>query len=273
MPKRVLVVDDEAEIAQFNIELLRRTGYQAEACQDTGTALRQIAQSDFDLLLTDLNLGCRADGFVLAGALKLMHPQARVLLVTGNPDLAGAWKTIQEFVDGVLMKPVSGAVMRAAVEWVEKPKSARAEPVDLSTLIERYCAEIMDDWLENVEADPIVNRVGLERHERLDDLHAVLKDVALHMRQPDKMTLLECTENARRHGRLRRQEGYAIPALLREASHIRQAITRLLSRHFLELNPDRLLPDLFSMNASVDENLLQSLCAFSEAAPRNSQAA
>lgn len=262
MGKRVLVVDDDPAIASLNQELLQFFGYQAEACQDVKTALRKIIQDEHDILVTDLNLGSRADGYILAGATKLMRPRATVLLVTGNPDLRHAWKTIQSFVDRVLVKPVKLNQLKDAIEWLQTPEREVPILINLAELIEHYREELIEDWLQYVEADPLVAKVKLSREERLDDLDSILSDIVQHLRNPAMISSAGRHQAAWKHGQLRQHESYSTPALMREASHMRQAITRLIERHFLDISFDNLISDLFTMNSSVDENMLDSLRAF-----------
>ncbi len=263
MGKRILVVDDDASIAQFNAKLLQLAGHQAESCTDTLSALRQITSDGYEVLVTDLNLGSRADGYILAGALKLARPGATVLLVTGSPDLQQAWKMMQSFVDRVLIKPVNSAAMQTAIEWLHTAGREPHPMLKLADLIERQRMELIEDWLAHAEADAMITTIALDREARLDDLEQILDDIVYHLRRQDSSSHPERLHGAWKHGLLRRRQGYALPALVREASHIRQAITRLISRYFLDLDPENLLNQLFTMNLCVDENLQQSLAAFS----------
>jgi CheY-like chemotaxis protein len=260
--KRILVVDDDPDIAALNAEFLRLRGYAAESCTAASDALRRLATEEYDALLTDLDVGGRGSGFILAGALKQMRPSAGVILLTGLPDFAAAWTTIQSFVDRTFVKPVHPESLETAVEWLAAPVSAPAPHLDLAGLIEKYRRDLVEEWLARAEADPLVAMVALSRKERLDDLEEVLAEVVANLRTPHRLTMVARAEAARRHGELRRRQGYATVAVLRESSLVRQTITELSLRRFWELNPERFLADLFAMNTSVDDSALRSLEGF-----------
>ncbi len=262
MAKRIFVVDDDPDIAALNAEFLRMRGYAAVSCTAAADALRKIAAENYDALLTDLDVGGRGSGFILAGALKQVRPDAGVILLTGLPDFAAAWTTIQSFVDRTFVKPVHPESLETAIEWLAAPQSAVAPHLDLAGVIEKYRQDLVEEWLARAEEDPLVAMVVLSREARLDDLEDVLAEIVANLRTPHRLTTLARSEAARRHGELRRRQGYSTVAVLREASLIRQTITELSLRRFWELNPDHFLADLFAMNTSVDDAALRSLEGF-----------
>lgn len=267
MAKRILVVDDDPAIAALTQQLLTLAGHHAGHCTSAAEALRRICAGDsagYDILITDLNLGGRGNGYIVAGAMKEIYPRAGVLLVTGFPDFENSWRAIQSFVDRILVKPVDPASLHAAIAWLASPQRPRPAEKNLGDLIAAYRGELVELWLQKAEADPLVAGVRLPRAERIDDLEQMLEAMARHIHQPPGRPLARA-EAARRHGQLRRRQGYPATAVLREASLVRQAITEMALRRFLELDPDRFLPDLFAMNTSVDETALQSLAAFGSA--------
>lgn len=268
MARRILIVDNDPQIAILTQQLMTLAGHQASHCTSAAEALRLICAADsgaYDVLITDLNLGGRGNGYIIAGAIKEFHPRAGVLLVTGFPDLENSWRAIQSFVDRILVKPVDPASLNTAVEWLAAPDRPRPAEKNLGGLIAAHRGELVELWLQKAEADPLVAAVPLPRAERIDDLEQVLEEMAARIAQPARSPSLARTEAPRRHGRVRRRQGYQATALLREASLVRQAITEMALQRFLELDPERFLADLFVMNTSVDETALQSLAAFGSA--------
>jgi CheY-like chemotaxis protein len=55
-PRRILVVEDDARIAQLLLDYLRNDGHQAQALADGELALSEIRQVPPDLLILDLML-------------------------------------------------------------------------------------------------------------------------------------------------------------------------------------------------------------------------
>ncbi len=258
--QRILVVDDDPAIAGLNRELLALAGYAADSCSRPAEALQRICAGGYDALLTDLDLGGRGDEFILAGALKQMQPRAGVLLLTGLPDFEHAWRAIQSCVDGVLVKPVDPAALRTAVQVLVSRERPRARE-NLGEFIAAHHDEIIAAWLRQAEADPMIRAIRLPREQRVDDLEQVLEDIAAHIRTPSGPPLRN-PKAANRHGRLRRAQGYSAVSVLREATLLRQTITELALRRFLEVDPARFLPDLLAMHSGVDEAALRSLAAF-----------
>ena len=53
---RILVVDDDKDIRQVNLEVLRRFGYQTDTAADGAAAWERLHAQSYDLLITDNNL-------------------------------------------------------------------------------------------------------------------------------------------------------------------------------------------------------------------------
>jgi PAS domain S-box-containing protein len=128
MPKgagqRVLVVDDEAAVAQTTVHLLEQAGYRAEACTDPQAALARFrADPDgFALVLTDLTMP-RLTGLELAAEIRRVRPDVRLLLGTGfSADLDDQRLTELGF-SGLVLKPytlrtLADAAARALQRWM-----------------------------------------------------------------------------------------------------------------------------------------------------------
>lgn len=103
---RVLCVDDDVRILRGLRRLLRNRA-ELSLCEDGHSALRQLAEEDFDLLLTDMRMP-RLDGAeVCVRALKLKPEVPRVVL-TGYSDLEQTRLAVEGAeVFRVLVKPCS----------------------------------------------------------------------------------------------------------------------------------------------------------------------
>ena len=80
--RRILVVDDEACIADTLVIILRRAGYEATATCEPGSALDACTESTPDLLLTDVMMP-GINGIELAVLVQQRCPECRVMLLTG----------------------------------------------------------------------------------------------------------------------------------------------------------------------------------------------
>jgi len=83
--RRILVVDDEPEIAETLAEMLRGAGHTVETAENGRQALDRLAAGAYDLVLSDLRMPVM-DGPAFYGALRVHHPAllGRIAFVTGD---------------------------------------------------------------------------------------------------------------------------------------------------------------------------------------------
>jgi CheY-like chemotaxis protein len=117
MPRRrILVVDDEPEIAATLAEMLQDAGHWVETAENGRQALDRLAAGAFDLILSDLRMPVM-DGPALYSALRASHPAllGRIAFITGDT----LSTQIKEFLaaTGVpsIEKPFSTEAIRALV--------------------------------------------------------------------------------------------------------------------------------------------------------------
>jgi CheY-like chemotaxis protein len=82
MPKRVLIVDDEAYVRELIRDTLKMRGYALELASDGAAALERLERSEFDLVLTDVVMP-GIEGFELLRRVKKLHPGVKVVILTG----------------------------------------------------------------------------------------------------------------------------------------------------------------------------------------------
>jgi two-component system NtrC family sensor kinase len=83
--RRILVVDDEPEIAETLAEMLRDAGHSVETAENGRQALDRLAAGAYDLVMSDLRMPVM-DGPALYSALRIHHPGllGRIAFVTGD---------------------------------------------------------------------------------------------------------------------------------------------------------------------------------------------
>jgi CheY-like chemotaxis protein len=102
---RILLADDDATFSRAAAELLRREGYECEIVPDGASALARTKESQFDLLITDLEMPGNAD-------LQLVRDIAGeggglpVIILTGYPSVRSAVASIELPVAAYLTKPI-----------------------------------------------------------------------------------------------------------------------------------------------------------------------
>ncbi|HEU5435866.1 MAG TPA: response regulator [Telluria sp.] len=110
--KRILLVEDNAELLDMTCELLRQLGHDVNGAASGEDALLLLREKAFEVLLTDLQLpGC--SGIELARKARSMQPRLRVIVASGyGAPPAGSL----DFAFEVLAKPYGLEQLRAMLE-------------------------------------------------------------------------------------------------------------------------------------------------------------
>ena len=115
---KYLVVDDEAAICQGTVQRLRRflPPEDAVECAFCGEdAIRQIAGSPPDVLITDIRMGAM-DGLDLIEAARRVRPDIACIIITAFDSFKYAQQAIKLEVKDYLVKPYGEGDLRAAVK-------------------------------------------------------------------------------------------------------------------------------------------------------------
>ncbi len=129
---RVVVVDDDPDIAELNAELLAQAGMETAVVTDPMTVMAPIRELRPDVILMDINMpGC--DGFELAKVIRQdkAFMQTPIVFLTGD-DIEDAWlQSVQSGGDEFLSKPIPAKKLLASV--LAQARRSR----DLSAVITR----------------------------------------------------------------------------------------------------------------------------------------
>ena len=87
LSKRLLFVDDEEGIRLTLPLLLEARGFNVRVAASVPEALSEIGTHEFDVLLSDLNIGQDGDGFAVVRAMRKAYPNCVSILLTGYPAL------------------------------------------------------------------------------------------------------------------------------------------------------------------------------------------
>lgn len=90
MKHRILIVDDDASMREMLALRLGKRGFAVTTCANTDQAQSQLGEADFDVLVTDLNLGSGPNGLWLCEWVVANRPDLPVIVVTafGSMDMA-----------------------------------------------------------------------------------------------------------------------------------------------------------------------------------------
>lgn len=117
---RILVVEDEHDLASAIATSLRRDGYAIDIANDGATALDRVAVNEYDLVCLDLNLP-DADGLdVCRSVVSDVHAAAappKIIMLTARGSIDDRIQGLDQGADDYLVKPFSlgelGARVRA----------------------------------------------------------------------------------------------------------------------------------------------------------------
>ena len=112
---RVLVIEDEFQLARHVTRALTRTGHEASAVHDGAEGLRVALAQPPDIIVLDLNLPS-LDGLDVLARLKEEHSPSRVIILTARGDVASRVKGLKSGADDYVAKPFSMEELLARIE-------------------------------------------------------------------------------------------------------------------------------------------------------------
>ncbi|HET9921115.1 MAG TPA: response regulator transcription factor [Ktedonobacteraceae bacterium] len=111
---RILLVEDEIDIATALTRGMRQQGYAVDAVEDGQQALEQVAITDYDLLILDLNLPTM-DGLEVCRRLRRSHSTLPILMLTARSQPQERVIGLDTGADDYLVKPFHFAELLARV--------------------------------------------------------------------------------------------------------------------------------------------------------------
>ncbi len=114
----ILVIDDDPQVLETLLEMLRQMGHEAVGATDADVAMEQFSQAPADLVITDIVMPNK-DGFETIQAFRRSHNDVKILAVSGGGRF-GQGSFLKEArlfgADLALMKPFSQRELLAAVQ-------------------------------------------------------------------------------------------------------------------------------------------------------------
>ncbi len=137
MDKRILVVDDEAVVLGAVSKALRKTDYLIDTVQSADEALKLLAESSYDVVLTDLMMP-GISGLGLMQRMRDMGAAAKTIMITGYPAVKSALRAKQLGAFEYVTKPFTrqellSVVVRALRRGVVEPSRERVSTSPTST--------------------------------------------------------------------------------------------------------------------------------------------
>jgi signal transduction histidine kinase len=130
-PPAILVVDDNADLAENLAEALGDAGYAVRTAGTCAEALRLAEEGGFDVSLVDLHLP-DGDGNGLAPRLKELSPDGQVILLTGYATLESAVRAVRAGACAYLVKPCAMEDVLLALEQAMRQVRLHQEKRELA---------------------------------------------------------------------------------------------------------------------------------------------
>ena len=263
---RVLFVDDEPGQRLTLPAILRIHGFEVCTASSVAQALMEMTTRNFDILISDLNIGEPGDGFTVVSAMRRTQPNCINFIVTGFPAFESALAAIQRQVDDVLVKPANIDKLIEKIEERLRERNHCHHPMALMRLsaLLRGCAEeIRLDFVREMKADLSLSTVTIGDGARGSHLSALLVEIAIQM---DSAAPDEPTERSlalsREHGTGRFADGYNVGMLVSETRALEDVVFDKVRQRLLLLDTSNLVLDLKRLNHSLSAQLQESIQAY-----------
>ena len=122
---RVLVIEDQHDIAANIWDFLERRGYEVDHCADGVTGLARAMRGDVDVIVLDLGLP-RMDGLDLCRRLRATGNDVPILMLTARDTLDDKLRGFAEGADDYLVKPFAMRELEARIRAVQRRGPADA---------------------------------------------------------------------------------------------------------------------------------------------------
>jgi DNA-binding NtrC family response regulator len=123
---RLLVVDDDAGVVDWLVEALAEEGYTVAGLTDSGAVLAELAQREFDVLISDVEMpGLR--GIELLHAIEERRHRPLVILITAFGSIDLAVQAVKAGAADFLAKPFRIEALVMAVERALRERRLRQE--------------------------------------------------------------------------------------------------------------------------------------------------
>ena len=135
---KILVLDDNVDVAEGLAEMLMLSGYAVTTVHDAMSAVRAYEAEHFDFGFLDVRMP-GMNGFEAFLQIKNNHPEARIVLMTGYADEELVSKTVQNGAAGLLCKPFEPDDMLAKINecFPKELVPALSNVVHLAAVVER----------------------------------------------------------------------------------------------------------------------------------------
>ncbi len=172
---RILLADDEVQLARNLRLLLERDGYRVDTVTSGDEAIERLAAQSYDLLITDLIMP-GTDGAQLMIHVNREYPTIPVVVITGYGSMESAVAAIRQGAYDYLTKPFDYEIMKITIEKALERQRLKTE---LSKYTEQLEEKVLDRTREIEQM-----QVRMMRFERLAAVGELVSVIAHEVRNP-----------------------------------------------------------------------------------------
>jgi ActR/RegA family two-component response regulator len=260
---RLLFVDDEASIRMTLPPVLQKAGFDVRVAESVSDALFEINSRQFDVLISDLNIGEEGDGFLVTSAMRHVQPECITFILTGYPAFETALQAIHNHVDDYLVKPVD---IESLTKTLNEKLRTRGTKLPFGA---KRLATVLKS-----ESGPIIGRATLatkqngkahaSEPELTRFLNALIEQLELGLDTPDADVLRSAPE----FGKKQAQANHDPSMLATQFRCLEQEVYRTVQNQMTGMDLPNLISDLRRFSAGLHALMEGSLNAYRKTAPK-----
>lgn len=266
MSRRLLFVDDEPAIRITLKTILNNHGFEVTTAATVAEGLQLITTQQFDVLISDLNIGNPGDGLTVVSAMRRTQPEAVTMILTGYPAFETALEAIRQQVDEYIVKPANIPGLVSAIETKLSTPPGRRQlppPKRVAMLLQENIDRIEGLWLAAVAEKHGIGSPS-EQEQRIERLRGILENVicAAQAYSGEEASAQSKEAKLRMFGHdLRRDTPHTV---LSEFCLLRRVIAQVVQENLLAINLSYVVPDLACVNENLDQQAEAALAKLSE---------
>ena len=130
---RVLVVEDNYSLLEVVCQILQEQNYKVTGVESGETAIEELKIKDFDLVITDLNMG-EINGIEVLRKTKELNPETMVIIMTSNNYMRNYGEALELDACDYLIKPFElGDFLNRVSHCLKKNEGRGAKKEERST--------------------------------------------------------------------------------------------------------------------------------------------
>jgi PAS domain S-box-containing protein len=258
----ILFVDDEPSIRETLPKILSARGHTVVTAATVAEALGIITSQRFDLLISDLNIGHPADGFIVVSAMRRTNPECVTFIMTGYPGFETALQAIREQVDEYLIKPTD---IRQLLKTIDEKLSTRSRreigaTKRLSMILRENIPLIIERTLAAMKQDNELGALPLTDGQRIEGLADALVELAnvLDVGGPSMLEKAANSDQPRQHGK------HQLGMIVQHKRIVERVVSKIFYENLLSLDLSSLLPDMARLNDAFLWQLATSIQTYLE---------